>query len=107
MADVPCERGHGPFLRVHNRVLNDVRRAGHVLWKVALHPARPSARFGQQTSGFEAVVRSNLSENDVLSQNMVTVGEKGKLWLKTIQKNLGVGLINTSVNYILQLHNII
>lgn len=67
MADVPCECGHGPFLRVHYRVLDDVCRAGHLLWKVPLHPARPSASFGQQTSGHEAVGRSNLSENDVLS----------------------------------------
>lgn len=39
VADVPRERGHGPFLRVHNGVLDDVCRAGHVLRKVALHPA--------------------------------------------------------------------
>lgn len=74
VADVPCESGHGLFLRVHNRVLNDVCRAGHLLWKVRLHPARRSARFGQQSSGFEAVGWSNLPENDVLSQNMVAVG---------------------------------
>lgn len=47
MAYVPRERGHGPFLRVHNGVFDDVRRAGHVLWKVALHPAWWSASFGQ------------------------------------------------------------
>lgn len=97
MADVPCECGHGPFLRVHNRVLNDVCRAGHVLWKVPLHPARRSARFGQETSRNEAVGWSNLSENDIFSQNMVTVGEKKRLWIKTIQ-NLCVIPINTAVN---------
>lgn len=91
MADVPCECGHGPFLRVHNRVLNDVCRAGHVLWKVPLHPAGSSASFGQQTSGNEAVSWGNLSENDVLSQNMVTAGKKEKQWIKTKQ-NLCVGL---------------
>lgn len=50
-----------------------------MLWKVALHPARRSASFGQQTSGNEAVGWSNLSENDVLSQNMVTVGMEEKV----------------------------
>ena len=79
MADVPRECGHGPFLRVHNRVLDDVRLAGHVLWKVPLHPARGSASFGQQTSGNEAVGWSHLSENDVLCQNMVTVEEMEKM----------------------------
>ncbi len=87
MTDVPCECGHGPFLRIHNRVLDDVRWAGHVLWKVPLHPARRSAMFGQQTSGNEAVGWSNLSENDVLRQNMVTVGKMGKLWLMAVKKN--------------------
>lgn len=79
MADVPGECGHGPFLRVHNGVLDDVRRAGHVLWKVPLHPARRSACFGQQTSGNEAVGWSDLSEDNVLRQDMVTVGEKEEL----------------------------
>lgn len=103
MADVPCEGGHGPFLRVHNRVLDDICRAGHLLWKVGLHPARCSARFGQETSGKEAVCWSNLSENDVFSQNMVTVGEKEKIRITTIQ-NL-CGLI---IKYIfLQLNNIV
>lgn len=87
MADVPCERGHGPFLRVHNGILNDVRRAGHVLWKVALHPAWRSASFGQQTSGNEAVGRRNLPENDVLGQNMVTVPMEEKQWIETIEEN--------------------
>lgn len=80
MADVPRESGHGPFLRVHNGVLDDVRRAGHVLWKVALHPAGWSASFGQQTSGNEAVGWTDLPENDVLCQNMVAVARKEK-WL--------------------------
>lgn len=87
VADVPCECGHGPFLRVHNGILNDVCWAGHVLWKVALHPAWRSASFGQQTSGNEAVGRSNLSENDVLSQNMVTGRMEEKQWIKTIKEN--------------------
>lgn len=70
MADVPCERGHGLFLRVHDGVLDNVGRAGHLLWQVALHPAGRSASFGQQASGNEAVGRTNLPENDVLCQNM-------------------------------------
>lgn len=72
MADVPGQSGHGPFLRVYDGVLDDVRRVGHVLWEVPLHPARCAAGFGQQTSGNEAVGRSNFSENDVLRQDMVT-----------------------------------
>lgn len=83
MADVPCECGHGPFLRVHNRILDDVRGAGHVLRKIALHPTRRSASFGQQTSGNEAVGWGHLPENDVLCQNMVTVGVEDKIWIKT------------------------
>lgn len=75
VADVPGERGHGPFLRVHNGVLDDVRWAGHLLWKVALHPSRCSASFGQQTSGNQAVGWCNFPEDDVLRQNMVTVGD--------------------------------
>lgn len=43
-----------------------------MLWKIALHPARSAACFGQKTSGNEAVAWSHLSENDVFSQNMVT-----------------------------------
>lgn len=74
MADVPCECGHGPFLGVHNGVLDDVRRAGHVLRKVPFHPARRSANFGQQTPRNQAVGWCNLSEYYVLSQNMVTEG---------------------------------
>lgn len=46
VADVPRQCGHGPLLWVHNGVLNDISRARHVLWKIALHPARRSARFG-------------------------------------------------------------
>lgn len=76
MADVPRECGHGPFLRVHDGVLDDVRRAGHVLWKVALHPARGTASFGQKTPGNEAVGWGNLSENYIFSQDMVTVKEE-------------------------------
>lgn len=73
-----------------------------MLWKVALHPARRSASFGQQTSGNEAVGWSNLSENDVLSQNMVTVGMEEKVWIKTIKKFEGlkmmfIFIINTSI----------
>lgn len=78
VADVPRERGHGPFLRVHDGVLDDVRLAGHLLGEVALHPARRSAGFGQQTSGNEAVGWSHLPENDVLGQDMVTVEKENQ-----------------------------
>lgn len=49
-----------------------------MLWEVALHPARRSARFGQQASGNEAVCWGDFSENDVLRQHMVTAGTEGK-----------------------------
>lgn len=73
VGDVPGQGGHGPRLRVHHGVLNDVGLAGHVLGEVALHPARRAARFGQQTSGNQTVAGSNLPEDDVLRQNMITV----------------------------------
>lgn len=43
-----------------------------MLWKILLHPSRCPARFGQKSSGNEAVGWGDLPENNVLSQDMVT-----------------------------------
>lgn len=45
-----------------------------MLGKISLHPSRRMAGFGQQTSGNEAVVGGNLSENNILRQHVVTEG---------------------------------
>jgi len=90
VADVPGERGHGPLLGVHDGVLDDVGRAGHVLRQVALHPARPAARLGQQAPGLQAVGRCDLSEDDVLGQDMVTEGED-QYWINTERGSVSEG----------------
>lgn len=74
MSNVPGDCGHGPVLWVDNRVLDDVRQAGHLLGQELFSPAWGSVGFGQQASGDEAVVWSHLAKNDVLGQDMIAEG---------------------------------
>lgn len=67
VADVPGESGHGPALRIHYRVLNDVSLLCHVSRQKLLRPARSSACFGQETSGHQTVVWSDFPKYDVFS----------------------------------------
>lgn len=76
MADVPGERDHGPFLRIHYRVLDDVGLACHVAGKKLFRPAWHSADFGQESTGKEAIIRSHLPKDDVFRQHVITTEKR-------------------------------
>lgn len=76
MADVPGERDHGPFLRIHYRVLDDVGLACHVAGKKLFRPAWHSADFGQEATGKEAIIRSHLPKDDVFRQHVITTEKR-------------------------------
>lgn len=79
MSDVPGKRDHGPFLGIHYRVLDDVGLACHVDGQKLFCPTRHSAGFGQEPSGNEAIIRSNLPKDDVFGQHMITTEKRTEL----------------------------
>lgn len=79
MADVPGESDHGPCLGIHYRVLNDVGLACHVAGQKLFCPTWHAAGFGQESTGNEAIFRSNLPKDDVFCQHMVTTEKRSEL----------------------------
>lgn len=73
VADVPRERHHGPLLRIHHGVLDDVRLTCLVGGQKLFSPSRHSTSFGQESAGNETIVHGHLPKDDVFSQDMVTV----------------------------------
>lgn len=104
MADVPGERDHGPFLRIHYRVLDDVGLACHVAGKKLFRPAWHSADFGQESTGKEAIIRSHLPKDDVFRQHVITTEkrkERNPIQLQHHLNKLAPEPLNTTRNILI------
>lgn len=90
VVDVPGERGHGPVLGVHDRVLQDVDGVGDIGWEEALCPARHPVGLGQEPPREQLVVRRHLPVHDVLGQDMFA--ETGNKTSRPARRQLCPGL---------------
>ena len=79
MVEVPGEGGQAPGQRVNDGVLHDVDGAGEVGGEHLLGPSRQAVGLGEEPSGEELVVGSDLPVDHVLRQHMSAAGDTGHI----------------------------